>query len=149
MPFVDIDSLIAKPTAQEPGLLPEDPDVQDTLLRVAKEKGMPPEILFAIAKKESQYDPNARYSGRLNSHASGMFQYQPQTAASLGIDPMDYEQAARATADAYLSNFKKYGSAETAVALHHAGLFRNLAKDKVAISYAKSILGYAAQIKEA
>lgn len=79
--------------------------------------GLPNGLLSAVAKAESNYNPNAVSS----AGALGMMQIMPGTANSLGVDPLDPTQAVDGAARLLSSNLSKFGSVELALAAYNAG----------------------------
>lgn len=79
--------------------------------------GLPGGLLKAVAKQESGFNANAR-SG---AGATGLMQFMPATAKSLGIDPSD-PYASIDAAGRYLGqNLAKFGSVSLALAAYNAG----------------------------
>lgn len=70
----------------------------------AQQYGIPWEMMAAEIMQESGGDPNAVNSA---SGAQGIAQFMPATAAELGIDPMDPNQAIPAMAQ-YLAQIRDY-----------------------------------------
>jgi soluble lytic murein transglycosylase-like protein len=62
------------------------------ITEVANEHGIDPVIGIRQCEKESSFNPAAVNK---QSGAEGLFQFMPETAAELGFDPMDPEQAIR------------------------------------------------------
>ena len=79
--------------------------------------GVEPQLLSAIAKAESGYNPNA-VSG---AGAQGLMQLMPDTARSLGVDPTDPAQAVDGAARLLAGHLRRFGSTELAVAAYNAG----------------------------
>lgn len=101
------------------GPLAETPAEYAALFKTAGEKhGVDPQILAAIAKKESGFDPSARNAG---SGASGMMQFMPGTARGLGIDPFDPAQAVDGAARLYKDYHAQFGSIPHALAAYNWG----------------------------
>ena len=79
--------------------------------------GLPAGLLRAVAKQESGFNPNAKSP----AGATGLMQFMPATARSLGIDPRD-PMASIDAAGKYLSqNLKTFGSVPLALAAYNAG----------------------------
>lgn len=79
--------------------------------------GLPSGLLRAVAKQESGFDPTARS----RAGATGLMQFMPATARSLGIDPTD-PFASIDAAGKYLSgHLKTFGSVALALAAYNAG----------------------------
>ncbi|MEC0139743.1 lytic transglycosylase domain-containing protein [Paenibacillus macerans] len=70
-----------------------------------KKYGLPDGLLAAVAKTESDFNPNAKNS---KSGASGMFQFMPATARGYGIDPFDVAQASDAAGKMLSGLIAKY-----------------------------------------
>jgi murein DD-endopeptidase MepM/ murein hydrolase activator NlpD len=83
----------------------------------AASEGVPPEILSALLQQESQYDPNAVSP----AGAQGIAQFMPETAAGMGIDPLDPNQAIPAAARYLKQQYDTFGSWELALAAYNAG----------------------------
>lgn len=95
------------------------PPELDPLFQQASERhGVPVNVIRAIAHQESTYGQN-RFNPE--SGASGLMQYIPETAQSLGIDPNDDQQAVDAAAMQIRQRLDAGDSLEEAVAHHFAG----------------------------
>lgn len=79
--------------------------------------GVDPKLLSAVAKAESNYNPNA-ISG---AGARGLMQIMPSTASGIGVDPMNPAEAVDGAARILSGNLKKFGSTELALAAYNAG----------------------------
>ncbi|MHB1503198.1 MAG: transglycosylase SLT domain-containing protein [Acidimicrobiales bacterium] len=79
--------------------------------------GISPELLAAVAKTESGFDPGAVSS----AGAQGIMQLMPATAASHGVDPFDPAQAIPAAAAILAGNLQAFGSVPLALAAYNAG----------------------------
>lgn len=101
-------------------LLPSDPEVKQVLTDTANRYNINPALLLAVAQQESSYDPNAVGPQTRWGHASGMFQFLQDTARSLKIDPLNWRQAADATARSLAEQIAK-GGTDWAIATHFAG----------------------------
>lgn len=88
----------------------------------AEENGVPQEILANMLKKESSFN-EAVISGtkKSTSGALGIAQFMPETAKSLGIDPLDPKQAVPAAAKYLKQMYDKFGTWEKALAAYNAG----------------------------
>ena len=101
-------------------LLPSDPEVKQVLTETANRYNINPALLLAVAQQESRYDPNAVGPQTRWGHASGMFQFLQDTARALKIDPLNWRQAADATARSLAEQIAK-GGTDWAIATHFAG----------------------------
>jgi peptidoglycan DL-endopeptidase CwlO len=80
--------------------------------------GVPADLLAAVARAESGFDPTARSS----AGAIGLMQIMPGTARGLGVDPRDPAQAVDGAARLLARGLKKYdGSVPLALAAYNAG----------------------------
>lgn len=79
--------------------------------------GVPEAIIRAVMRQESGGNPNARSP----VGAIGLMQFMPGTAAGMGINPADPEQAVLAGAKYLKANFDKFGSWKKAIAAYNAG----------------------------
>jgi len=86
--------------------------------RRAREYGVRPELVMAVIKAESNFNPKAVSS----KGAQGLMQLMPRTAAAMGItDPFDPDQNI-AGGTQYLSKLlKMFGNERLAVAAYNAG----------------------------
>jgi hypothetical protein len=114
----------AAPTAGAPSITPildttGDPADYDSLFAAAGEKyGVPPALLKAIAKTESNFNPRAKSP----VGASGLMQFMPGTAKEYGIDPLDPVQAIDGAARYMKKHIDLYeGDFTRAVAAYNAG----------------------------
>ncbi|GAA3871608.1 hypothetical protein GCM10022243_41090 [Saccharothrix violaceirubra] len=82
-----------------------------------KKYNLPEGLLSAVAKAESNYDPNAVSS----AGAQGLMQIMPATAAGLGVNPLDPTQAVDGAARLLSSNLQSFGSVPLALAAYNAG----------------------------
>jgi cell wall-associated NlpC family hydrolase len=86
--------------------------------QVAASSGVPASLLAAVAKQESGFDPQAVSS----AGAEGLMQLMPSTAAGLGVDPFDPQQAVAGAAQLLGSYLQQYnGSVPLALAAYNAG----------------------------
>ncbi|HEY0358283.1 MAG TPA: transglycosylase SLT domain-containing protein [Mycobacteriales bacterium] len=83
----------------------------------AKRHGLPPALLAAVAKVESNYNPNAVSP----AGARGLMQFMPATARGYGIDPMNPTQAIEGAARKLAADLKAFGSVSLALAAYNAG----------------------------
>jgi cell wall-associated NlpC family hydrolase len=79
--------------------------------------GVDPALLSAVARAESGYDRDAMS----RAGALGLMQFMPATAAGLGIDPLDPEQAVDGAARYLAQQVARFGSVELALAAYNAG----------------------------
>jgi hypothetical protein len=83
----------------------------------AKRHGVPPALLAAVAKVESNYNPNAVSP----AGARGLMQFMPATARDYGINPMDPAQAVEGAARKLAADLRAFGSVSLALAAYNAG----------------------------
>lgn len=79
--------------------------------------GIRPELLAAALYTESNFDPNAVSP----AGAIGIGQFEPGTAANLGIDPHNAEQSIDGMAKLLSSYEQQFGSESLALAAYNAG----------------------------
>jgi cell wall-associated NlpC family hydrolase len=79
--------------------------------------GVSPQLLAAVAKTESGFNPTAVSS----AGAEGLMQIMPTTAQGLGIDPNDPAQAIDGAAQILSGDIAKFGSVPLALAAYNAG----------------------------
>ncbi|SES39449.1 transglycosylase SLT domain-containing protein [Actinokineospora terrae] len=79
--------------------------------------GLPTGLLSAVAKAESNYNPNA-VSG---AGAQGLMQLMPSTAKGLGVDAMNPSQAVDGAARLLKSHLETFGTVPLALAAYNAG----------------------------
>lgn len=92
-------------------------NLEDSLNRAARDYGLDPGLLHAVAWQESRGN-NFAVSDK---GAMGIMQLMPATAAALGVDPRDPEANVRGGA-AYLAlMLAKFGAVELALAAYNAG----------------------------
>ena len=113
----------ASPSAAAPdgwaaGLPPAGRRFADDITAAARDAGVDPRLLAAVAWSESGFDPSARSS----AGAQGLVQLMPRTAASLGVDPLDPSQALAGGARYLAQQLSAFsGSPELALAAYNAG----------------------------
>jgi soluble lytic murein transglycosylase-like protein len=83
----------------------------------AAKYGVSANLLAAVAKVESGFDPGAVSK----AGAQGLMQLMPSTAAGLGVDPLDPAQAVDGAARLLAKNLKEFGSVPLALAAYNAG----------------------------
>jgi hypothetical protein len=88
-----------------------------TFSAAAKRHGLPPALLAAVAKVESNYNPSAVSP----AGARGLMQFMPATARDYGINPMDPSQAIEGAARKLAADLKTFGSVSLALAAYNAG----------------------------
>lgn len=94
------------------------PALAPLFLASAARYGLSPQLLAAVGKVESGFDPNAVSP----AGAQGLMQLMPSTAASLGVDPLDPAQAIDGAARLLSQNLAQFGgSVPLAVAAYNAG----------------------------
>ncbi len=76
-----------------------------------------PQLLAAVAKQESGFNPAAKSS----AGALGLMQFMPATARSMGVDPLIPEQAVDGAARMLRDLKVKFGSIPLALAAYNAG----------------------------
>jgi soluble lytic murein transglycosylase-like protein len=89
----------------------------DLFTRAAAKHGVPAELLAAVAKIESGYDPKAVSP----AGAQGLMQIMPGTARGLGVNALDPAQAVDGAARLLKSNLREFGSLDLALAAYNAG----------------------------
>lgn len=89
----------------------------DLFTAAGRKYGVPPSLLAAVAKVESNYNPNATSS----AGARGLMQIMPATARGLGINALDPAQAVDGAARKLAKDLKTFGSVELALAAYNAG----------------------------
>lgn len=97
-------------------------NVQAAIISQSRALGVPPELALAVAQIESnfsQFDKsgNVLTSNQAGSHATGIFQLQPGTARSLGVNPSDTGENISGGVRYLKQLLDRYGSPE--VALQH------------------------------
>jgi peptidoglycan DL-endopeptidase CwlO len=86
-------------------------------VEAGKKYGISPNLLAAVAKQESGFNPRA------GSHAGaqGLMQFMPATAKGMGVNPWDPASAVDGAARMLTDLNKKFGSMELALAGYNAG----------------------------
>lgn len=79
--------------------------------------GVSPQLLAAVAQVESNYNPDAVSQ----DGAEGLMQLMPGTAAGLGVDPFQPDQAIDGAAQLLSKNMQTFGSLDLALAAYNAG----------------------------
>jgi hypothetical protein len=80
-------------------------------------RGVSPALLAAVAKVESNYDPDALSP----AGARGLMQITPATARDLGVNPNDPTQAVDGAARLLRQHLHEFGSVPLALAAYNAG----------------------------
>lgn len=112
----------------------------------ASRHGIDPALLRALVRQESGFDPAARSS----AGATGLTQLMPGTAAELGVDPTDPEQALAGGARYLRMQLDRFGGDERlALAAYNAGpgavaRFGAVPPYPETQAYVEKVLGYAA-----
>ncbi len=86
-------------------------------VQAAGKYGVPATLLTAVAKHESNFEPNVVSS----AGAEGIMQIMPGTAAGLGINPFDPTQAIDGAAQLLSGYITQFGSIPLALAAYDAG----------------------------
>lgn len=128
------------------GLLGKSETSLDSIFEAAAKKyGVPVNLLKAVAKTESSFDPNALSS----SGAMGIMQLMPATAKALGVlDPFDPEQNIMGGVKFLAQMLREFGgSTELALAAYNAGpgnveKYGGIPPFKETQSYVKKVLEY-------
>jgi cell wall-associated NlpC family hydrolase len=123
---------------------PDDGSIYAAQFTAAEQKyDLPTGLLSAVAKAESDYQPDAVSS----AGAVGLMQLMPATASALGVDPTNPSQSIDGAARLLQGELAKYGSVPLALAAYNAG---GPAVDKYdgvppypqTQNYVKEIMGY-------
>jgi hypothetical protein len=101
--------------------------------QAAQRYGIPPALLWGVYGTESGFGRNL---GPSSAGAVGYFQFEPSTAASMGVNPYDFASAANGAAK-YLSQYKGRGVAGM-LSAYNAGPAGGMQP-----SYVSSVLGNA------
>lgn len=110
-------SSISGPTSPSGSSLGVPPSLAPLFLSSAAKHGLSPQLLAAVAKVESGFDPTATSS----AGAEGLMQIMPATAAGMGINPYDPAQAIDAAGQILAGNLAHFGSVPLALAAYNAG----------------------------
>ncbi|WP_380176282.1 NlpC/P60 family protein [Kineococcus sp. DHX-1] len=110
-------SAYVRPASLSTGATSRSAPYESAFTAAEQKYGLPSGLLRAVAKQESGFDPTARS----HAGATGLMQFMPATARSLGIDPTD-PFASIDAAGKYLSgHLKTFGSVSLALAAYNAG----------------------------
>ncbi len=90
---------------------------QSLFVNAQNKYGVSANLLAAVAKQESNFNPRAVSS----AGARGLMQIMPGTARGLGVDPNVPEQAVDGAARLLRDHLRKFGSTELALAAYNAG----------------------------
>jgi murein DD-endopeptidase MepM/ murein hydrolase activator NlpD len=107
-----------------------------TIYAAAKKYGIDPAVLYGVYGQESQFGKNL---GPSSAGALGPFQIMPDTAKKLGVDPMNFKEAAYGAAR-YLSQYKGRGT-RGMLAAYNAGPNGN-PNNAETRNYITQVLGY-------
>lgn len=91
--------------------------MQGYATQVADQFGVPSNLFLNIIQAESGWNPSAQ-SG---AGAIGLGQLMPGTAANLGVNPHDWQQNLRGSAQYLRQLYNQFGDWTSAVAAYHAG----------------------------
>jgi soluble lytic murein transglycosylase-like protein len=89
----------------------------DLFAQAGQKYGVSAKLLAAVAKVESNYNPNAVSP----AGAQGLMQLMPSTAAGLGVNALNPAQAVDGAARLLSSHLKEFGSVPLALAAYNAG----------------------------
>lgn len=108
----------AGPVASTAGAVAAPANLAPLFGAAAAQYGVPASLLSAVASVESNFNPAALS----NAGAEGLMQLMPQTAASLGVNPLDPAQAIDGAARLLSSYLGQFGSVPEALAAYNAGV---------------------------
>jgi soluble lytic murein transglycosylase-like protein len=89
----------------------------DLFVKAGQKYGVSAKLLAAVAKVESNYNPNAVSP----AGAQGLMQLMPSTAAGLGVNALNPAQAVDGAARMLAGSLKEFGSVPLALAAYNAG----------------------------
>jgi len=92
-------------------------DVEQNIIKQAKEIGVEPAIALSIAKVESGFKQNVKSPG---GHI-GVYQLSYTTAKNMGYDPYKLDENIKAGITYYKRMYNRFGSIELAVAAYNSG----------------------------
>lgn len=114
----------------------------ETAKAIARKHGIPEDLFLRLIQQESGWNPGAK------SHAGalGLAQLMPQTAARLGVDPLDPHQNMEGGARYLRTQYERFRSWKLALAAYNAGPEAVVKYDGVppyaeTKGYVKAILG--------
>lgn len=94
------------------------PEIYQALFGAAGEEwGIDPDLLAAVARTESNFDPRAVSP----VGAQGLMQFMPATAAEMGVDPWDPASAIDGAARYLRTSIDQFDTIEEAIASYNAG----------------------------
>lgn len=100
------------------GLIQPESEIQQMIVRIAKEEGVDPAIALAMARQESGFNPKAMSP----AGAIGVMQLMPATAKELGVNPYNAEENIRGGLRYFRQQFDRFGgSVNKALAAYNAG----------------------------
>lgn len=100
------------------GLIQPESEIQQMIVRIAKEEGVDPAIGLAMARQESGFNPKAMSP----AGAIGVMQLMPATAKELGVNPYNTEENIRGGLRYFRQQFDRFGgSVNKALAAYNAG----------------------------
>lgn len=115
--IIGTSSFTASSSAAGGGSIGVPSNLAPLFLTAAAKYGLPPQLLAAVAKVESGFNPAATSS----AGAQGLMQIMPTTAQGLGINPYDPAQAIDGAAQILAGNLQQFGSIPLALAAYNAG----------------------------
>lgn len=90
---------------------------EEQIERIARKHKVNPELIAAIIKQESKFNPDARSK----KGAIGLMQLMPKTAAWLSVNPHNTEENLEGGIRYLTQQLKKYKSVKLALAAYNAG----------------------------
>jgi soluble lytic murein transglycosylase-like protein len=119
LPDATATSISTTPALRPASLSPSSSSVPytDLFTRAGQKYGIAPNLLAAVAKVESGYNPNAVSK----AGAQGLMQIMPGTARGLGVNPLDPAQAVDGAARLLKSHLAQFKSLPLALAAYNAG----------------------------